>query len=537
MGLNLLQRIRSRFGRLRDLANRTWIERYYRRQPPPIAYGARRVVVVEGLWDNPNHWLRLWMFLHAMLPDVPLDVVAILRPQDDWVKRRSLEALGVRRFVYLNDIHHPPARFHSRAEGLLAGATSLRDMLRLELPDGLPAYVFVDTVIKEQRNPQPPVQGNPVWAEVLAELLWLSEFYRELFEQHDVSAVVSSHAWKNEFASLCWTALRRKIPFYYMIAHYNSIRIRKMASPEDYRAPNEHLSFAGFCALSEDIRKGLIERGRAYMAERFEGASDFIVIRYAIKPNLRNQNRADLVQSLGLDPRKPLVVVYAHSWFDFPHTQAMTNFTDPLDWIMFTLETVTPLTDVNWAFKPHPCDRWYGNIRLADLVSGLPSHIAIVPEESDSLAVQSAAEALVTIQGSIAIEAAAAGKTVLCADRSMYTDWGFAHTAASREDYAAKLRTITKLAKPTVEQSERAMAFAATALAPPPLESGSLRLTCDTLYIEDKLYPSLKRILRWKQHAIHEETASLRRWLNSPHQSYNVWRAIDYLAHAWDQRS
>jgi len=534
---NLFKKIGVRIEWLRDLANRSALERHYRRNPPPIAHGARQIVVVEGLWDNPNHWLRLWMFLHAILKDNTADVVGILRSEDDWIKRRSLQKLGIRRFLYLNDGRAPEEKFRLQAESLLAKAKRARDLLSLPLPDDLPAYTFVDTVIKQERHPQPAITGNPVWSRVLADLLRLGELYREFFDRNHIIAVVSSHAWKSEWASLCWTAIRRKVPFHYMTAHYNSIRIRRMAAPEDYKAPNEHLLFAGFCALPTDVREKLIERGRAYLAERFEGISDFIVIRYAIKPKLRQQDRTGLLKSLGLDPKKPLVVVYAHSWFDFPHTQAMTNFTDPLDWIRFTLDTIKPLTGVSWAFKPHPCDRWYGNLRLVDLVSGLPPHIAILPEESDSLTVQSAAEALVTIQGSIAIEAAAAGKTVLCADRSMYTDWGFAHTAASREDYAAKLRGITKLAKPTAEQSKRAMAFAATALAPPPEESGSVRLTCDTLYIEGKLYPSLKRLLRQNMDPVREETASLRRWLNSPHQSYNVWRTIDHYMHCQEDLS
>jgi hypothetical protein len=254
-----------------------------------------------------------------------------------------------------------------------------------------------------------------------------------------------------------------------------------------------------------------------------------VTLRFASNLDKRKQDRAELVGGMGFDAQKPLVVIFAHSWFDFPHTQAMTNFTEPLDWIQFTLETIRPLTHINWAFKPHPCDRWYGAIRLADLVHGLPPHIALMPEDSDSLAVQNAAAALVTIQGSVAIEGAAAGKPVLCADKGMYSEWGFTHTAQSREDYAEKLQRILDLACPTTEQSERAMAFAATAMAPPPEEAHGLSLSCDTLFIEGKLYPSVIKLLKQEGGVVKEEVNQVRRWLaeRSAH-SYNTWKTVDH---------
>lgn len=528
--MNILKKTRNRILWLSDLLNRSKVEQNYRRAPPPVSYGAKEIVMVEGLWDNPNHWLRLWVFLHGILKHRQADVVGILRSRknwDNWNKRRSLEALGVRSFLYLEDAR-PAVEFESEAAELLKGVTTARQILDLKLPESLPAYTLFDTVLKLERHPQPPVEGNPVWQRALIELLQLSDLYRRFFSEHDVVAVVSSHAWKNEWAALCWTALYRKIPFYYMTAHYNSIRIRRMASTEEYRTPNENLGVEEFQNLPQGVRTALIERGRHYLAERFSGESDFIIIRYAMRPELRKQGRAALLESMRLDPTKPLVVIYAHSWFDFPHTQAMSNFTEPLDWLQFTLETVRPLTSVNWAFKAHPCDRWYGGIRLLDLVKGLPPHIALVPDDSDSLAVQSAAEALITIQGTIAVEAAAMGKTALCADECMYTPWGFAHTAVSREDYAAKLQEILNLERPTAEQSERAFAYAATAQAPPPKQADALELSCDTLFLERALYHKVHTLLA-NDETLSAEIEKIAQWIVEEHPSYNVWRIIDWF--------
>lgn len=537
--LALFSRTKSRLKWLIDRAKRTRVEQVYRRRMPPICHGAGKVLLVEGMWDNPNHWLRLWIFLHAFLADNQADVVGILRSRnnwDNWNKRKSLEALGIRRFVYLEDGDNREDFYAGQAKTLLSGVVSPRQILELKLPDELPAYTYFDTVIKQQRHPQPPIVGNPAWAEILAELLRVGELYRNLFREEKIIAVVASHAWKNEWASLCWTTLRHKLPFYYMTAHYNSIRIRKMDVEADYTTPNEHLPYERYRALPLAVQRRLIERGKTYLAERFSGGSDFVILRYASNPEQRNQDRAELLKGMGFAPQKPLVVIFAHSWFDFPHTQAMTNFAEPLDWIQFTLEVIRPLTHVNWAFKPHPCDRWYGSIRLAELVHGLPPHISLMAEDSDSLAVQNAAAALVTIQGTVAIEGAAMGKPVLCADKGMYSEWGFTHTAESREDYAEKLRGVLELKCPTAEQSERAMAFAATAVAPPPDEAHGMKLSCDTWFIEGKLYSKVQNLLTHESKATIEEIDKLTRWLTDPSaHSYNAWKTLDHYTKSLEE--
>lgn len=526
----MMSRLRSRLAFIHDVADRTLVERHYRRAKPPIAHGAKQAILVEGLWDNPNHWLRLWIFLHAYLKDNRADVIGVLRSRDNWDnwrKRKSLEALGIRRFTYLDEVDITDADRSAAVNKVLEGVSDFRQVLGLQLPDGLPGYVLFDSVLKIERHPQPRIEGNPAWQLALDELVRFQRSYADIFDQNEVVAVVSSHAWKSEWATLCWTALRRNVPFFYMTAHYDSIRVRRMNSVADYLAPNEHLPYEQFKALPPAVQDNLIERGQAYLADRFSGNSDFLVLRCSVDLTQRTNDRAVTFARLGLPADKPLVVIYAHSWFDFPHTQGMTNFTEPLDWIKFTIAAIAPLTNVSWAVKPHPCDRWYGGVRMQDFVNELPPHVKIIPDDCDSLAVQQVADALVTIQGSIAIEGAAMGNRVLCADRSTYTDWGFAHTALSREDYADKLGKILELAQPTEEQSRHAMAYAALALAPPPQQAQWLRLSCDSRFLEGTLYPEVRGLLTERSEAVDTEVEKMRQWFKVPFHSYNAWRTID----------
>ena len=132
-------RLAPRVHAVRDHLGRRSVERHYRREPLPIVAGAERVILCEGMWDNPNHWLRLWMFLRAALSEMDADVIGVLQRADDGPKRRSLEALGIRRFVSLEAAGAPRAEDLRRADALLGGVASAADVLSLELPDGLPA--------------------------------------------------------------------------------------------------------------------------------------------------------------------------------------------------------------------------------------------------------------------------------------------------------------------------------------------------------------------------------------------------------------
>ena len=72
------------------------------------------------------------------------------------------------------------------------------------------------------------------------------------------------------------------------------------------------------------------------------------------------------------------------------------------------------------------------------------------------------------------------------------------------------------------------MAFAATALAPPPQEAGSLRLACDTRFIEEGLYSDVRSLFTLPPTTLRAEIGMVRRWLASPYDSYNAWRTVDH---------
>jgi len=481
-------------------------------------------VIADGLWRNPNHFFRLRLFVSALANRERFCLLGILRSRNSRSEERSLRRIGFREFVYLDD--DPEFRienFMSESENLLSGILHHSEILDLELPNGLPAYIFYDTVLKITANPQPPI-NHPQWRLSLAELLCSVKIYEREYSNRNVAHVVLSHPWKTEWATLLWQALKKEVPSYHLTGFCEAIRIRRFRSPADYSTPVEHLTRAAFYDLAPTVQNWLVNFGSAALAKRADGSSTDINASLAYNPSRRIVDREKARVELSGQSAKPIAVIFSHVWYDFPHTFAMTHFTDFRDWIDSTIEKIRDIDDVVWLLKPHPTENWYGGFRLEDIATDLPSHIRILPLATETQTVLTAADAIVTVHGTVGIEAAAIGKAVLLADRSYYADWNFAHVASGRADYLEKLGCISALSQPDQKARDEASACFALALAEPPTEMEAMPMICDSQGA--KIYPEISRLLN-EPTILNAEIQQMSEFLNqSVFDSYASWRLI-----------
>lgn len=483
-----------------------------------------RAIIAEGLWDNPNHWFRLRMFLRAIPDTDDCRLIGILRTEKDVEQRKWLESLGFNEFIYIDQPSSCDEKFSRQAEALIAGARTHADMLKIALPFGLPAYVFYDTVLKRARHPRPKLD-SPLWFECLVDVLRYIEIYKKLFDDNEIYIVITSHGWKSEYAALVWQAICHKVPAYHLTAYTEGIRIRRYDNRDDYRTPVEHMQYErGFLALPENVQQRISDDGQAYLEEVVKGTFNDINMRYANRPDLRISNRDEARQALRIPDNKPLAVIYAHAWFDFPHVFGMNNFVDLVDWIEVTVAEAKMNTEVHWLFKPHPMEKWYGGFHLADIVDDTCPNISVCPIDTDTVTIQNASDIAITVHGTVGIEAASKGVVTICADHNYYNDWGFSYSAKSREHYCQMLATVQSLAKPSEEQRRLAMAVAALHFAPP-AETGLLRTMCDSTP-RKILYDYISQTLKNNQVIVDRETDKIQQWLSSGHSSYSLYNFL-----------
>jgi hypothetical protein len=228
------------------------------------------------------------------------------------------------------------------------------------------------------------------------------------------------------------------------------------------------------------VQRALTLLGEHDLERRASGRSSDINVRHAFDPDKRIVDRDAARMALSGQSVRPVVVVYSHVWFDFPHTFAMRNFTDFRDWMEVTLAEIRAIDDVIWLLKPHPTENWYGGFKLAELARDLPPHVRLLPTHTDSQTALTAADAVVTVHGTIGLEAAAAGVPVILADRSYFSDWGIAQLASDRADYVRLLKQAGTLQRPAAADCDRAKACFALAFAEPASEVGAMRISCDS---------------------------------------------------------
>lgn len=447
--------------------------------PVSLSPGAA-TIVADGMWRNPNHFLRLRLFLEALPPHQGYRLLGVLRSRASWRERRALQRIGFSEFVYIDeDPEFRTEQFLAPADALLHDVRSHADLLALALPEGVPAYIYYDTVLKLARHPQPALD-HPLWRAALADLLRNVAIYRRELDGRRVVHVALSHPWKSEWASLLWLALMRGTTAYHLTGYTEGLRIRRFRSLADYRDPVEHLPYATYRHLPLGVQIHLARLGHAALATRAAGASRDINARYAYRRESRITERAAARIALSGQSERPVIVVFGHVWYDFPHTFAMSHFTDFLHWTRTTLSAIADLDRVVWLLKPHPTEEWYGGFGLADVARDLPAHVKMLPRVTDAMTTLLAADAVVTVHGTVGLEAVAGGVPAIFADRSYYSGWDLGPVATSREDYVQLLGEAHRLPRPDQGMRDRAAACFALALAEPPREGGALPLACDS---------------------------------------------------------
>tara|TARA_Y100000589_G_C27141723_1_gene625009 strand:- start:32 stop:1585 length:1554 start_codon:yes stop_codon:yes gene_type:complete len=482
----------------------------------------KELILIEGFWDNPNNFFRIKLLLESLCNDDNKEIIALLRKEDDRAKN-TLISLGVREFIYLSDTPKIKDDYES-ASKLLKKVTKHKDLLSLNLPNGIPSFIFYDTALKLEKNPQPKINSE-IWIETLAEVFQLDRFYNNIFSQKSVSKLIVSHPWKNEFGMLLTIAFQKNIDCYFLYSVNEMMRIKKINNFQTLlKSPYESISFKEYNALPKPLRESIINAGEKYIESRSQGINTDINIQKAYSNKLAGNK---FLTRKGIPRSKPIVTVFCHAWYDFPHNFGMKNFTDFLDWTILTYKIALKNKNVTWIFKPHPTETWYGGFYLKDLIRESPNHIYIIDEKTSVETILDVTNSIITVHGTIAIEGCARGIPVIAADQCYYSDWNIAETMTNREEYINKLNNLSKNNKIiTKEMKDKARAFAYLSLAPAEEEIKIKRLLADHLE-PTRIFKDLIKILNDK------DLVSIQRkliidWINSETENFCLNHKIKF---------
>jgi hypothetical protein len=479
-------------------------------------------ILIDGTFLNLGYFYRLQL-ARASLADQGFNEVTFLGRHNKKHCFAALKVLGLKTFA--ESTLKESEKHRHKANNMLRKVTTSKELLAIRLPSGYPASFVYDDILKRQKSATPHITHSST-IEVLGKTLAHIEDAKKLLNLYKPRWLLMSHAITMERGPLVWAALQKKIPVLLLFGNYGTPRFFKMKSLGTFfsigRPEKKDMAF-----LSPDKKVRLRKTGSSYLNRRLKGLSNDIGGQYAFSPKKRENANNSL---FNFAQRKPVIAVYASNWFDFPHALGMKHFTDFYDWITLTYKIAMKADHVNWVFRPHPCDDWYGGISLRHVLPPrMPSHISLLPMGVPGKAIQETADGLVTFHGTAGIEYAASGKPVLLAEKSWYHDAGFAVCAKSRSDYIRLLQKKWWLGIDKVKTQNSALEFAGMYFCAPHWQKPIL-MPDDSDRIG--LVNHLEKINFESNRSIIKEVGVLKTWLisnNRWYHSYKMKNAQNYI--------
>jgi hypothetical protein len=479
-------------------------------------------VLIDGMWDNPNFWLRFALLRAAfgLAQGREIGVLGAFRSRQC---RATFERLGISTIESFPHIG-VPADVDRRAAELVAQTRSAEDILSWELPDGVHPAIIYDGILKRQRLASVDIKHARFKSQV-AEGLRAIEQSRQLLKTHRCDLVIITHPLNYPYGVLAWQALARKVPVVLCWGLFGVPRFTRMKEPQDLFRFYDRPTRAEIDGLSSGKADALATIGRSYLADRFGGRADDLASIYAFQRHSDRVDRGEICRRFEWDPTTPIIGFYASNWYDWPHQLGMTQFRDFLDWTQATFKAARANARVNWLFKPHPAEDWFGGVGLAEIAGSFKRapHIALADKSWSNTSVMSAIDALVTYHGTAGIEFASLGKPVLVPDRGKYHDCGFVKLAHSRAHYLELLASQWWSDVDLANTKRRAEIFAGLFFCAPAWQ-GQFVVPDDSQ--QDALYDVIPDLLRENAATVSREIATIREWWHSAHPFYHTSKML-----------
>ncbi|MGE5506103.1 MAG: hypothetical protein ACM31L_16905 [Actinomycetota bacterium] len=487
---------------------------------PPLVDGP---VLVDGSFDNSLYWARIGLVRGALGLNRPdADLTGLLGAVRQKQVSRIFGQLGIRGVIRHESLMPDEAEVADLAADLLRGTSSPEDVLEWKLPFDYPACYVYDNIIKRQRRGSVDLRDANLPAALRHSLRCILAADR-LVGSKPWSMMLLSHAINALDGPIAWRAAQKGIPVMVVFGMYGLLGMVKIGVPNWFdimrRAVPEELD-----AMPAAQAEALAAVGRRYVQLRQQGSTVDLAARFAYGKETGTTDRAEIAAQFGWDPKKPIVGVFSSCFFDYPHCFNMSNFRDFIDWLEVTLTVAREVPDVQWLVRAHPAEQWYGGECLAERFPAWEApNVRLALPGWNGAAVQASVDALITMHGTVGVEAPLNGMPVMVADRGWYHDIGFVYAPESRQAYmdALRRRWWEGLMTPAVDR--RAHLFAGMHFGGPDWQRGFV-LPDDAE--KDDAYKHMPRLFTKYRDVVEREMDEIVAWHQSGQSYYHPFKMM-----------
>lgn len=472
-------------------------------------------VLVDGSFDNAHYWFR-YSLLRAALGLANAGEIGILGQHRPKEAARTFQRIGVGRVLRWADLFPPEHRVRDEAMALLAQTSTPEDILNWELPFGFPALAMYDGILKRQHNPVVAI-GHGRMESYVTEALQSLYAADALLRQEHFDLIALSHAVNYTFGAIAWRAAQLGVPVVVVSGAHGVNRFWRVEKEDDVLRQAPRPRPQDLERLPDGTAEALERIGEAYLVRRRYGGTNDLGAAYAYGRRPGRITREGIRRRFSWSDKNPIVAVYASNWFDFPHSEGMTQFRDFLDWLEVTVIEASRNQSVNWLFKGHPFDEYYGGVRMEDVFPYVDApHVGIAPEDWNNADVLDSVDGLVTCSGTAGIEAAATQIPVLVADKGWYEDFGFVRTSRNRQHYLRSLNEAWWTDLDLEACSKRAMLFAGWYYGCPEWQDRFF-----TIDDEVPRYDLVAELITGNRGTMEREIEELRNWFESGERNFH----------------
>ena len=418
-------------------------------------------VLLDGMWDNPNYWIRVNFFVSALKINKDL-IYGLLGKYRKSEVSRTFKNFKINQLIDYNKLIHNDSFSSKKASDLLKATSKSNDILNWKLPYDFPPSWVYDAILKKQRRGEVNI-ADPNLHRYISEAISSIYAAEKIFKSNKFSLVLMSHNINYSYGSIVWLAIKYNIPVVILVGDMGALKFYKNLNKKDIFYSNNCLNLKQMTSISNKSRDRIRAIGKSYLNTRLNGKTTDLGSFLNYQKRDKKISRSEILSSFGWQDEKPIIVVYASNWFDYPHHCQMNNFRDFKDWIEFTILSAKNNKDVNWIFKQHPVDDWYGIINELSIENMLPSNsknISLADPKWNGKSLMEITDAAVTYHGTIGIELTSIGKPVLVADVGWYGNIGFVQVARSRNEYQKMLNSKWWVEMNMIDAQKLALEFA-----------------------------------------------------------------------------
>lgn len=198
------------------------------------------------------------------------------------------------------------------------------------------------------------------------------------------------------------------------------------------------------------------DRVSAYVRSRFRGDADGTDAQFAFGDKVGYET-SELRSAMGLDER-PVGLIAPHAFSDAPHCDRDMLYPDYYQWFTRTLELTQEIDDIQWVVKPHPSSSLYQEKGVVAERVSQHGHVQLVPDDVKTDSVLHLADAVLTVRGTIGMEALLFDCKVLLGGNAIYEEIQPVTVCLTEQKYWTELSSIKKKKTVSERAKRRAMA-------------------------------------------------------------------------------